>query len=143
LHINPEKQKEDIAMLKMGIIGMGKMGEFHAGWMTPQNQLQLVAVCEKSEKRIADLKKKYPQLHYYTDVDEFLKKEDIDFAVVVTTHETHEELVVKVLNAGKNVIVEKPMSMTYESTQQRRRIKSICSFIRAAVGTVIFCCSSR
>ncbi len=105
-------------MLKMGIIGMGKMGEFHAGWMTPENQLQLVAVCEKSEKRITDLKNKYPHLRFYTDVDEFLKKEDIDFAVIVTTHETHEDLVVRALNAGKNVIVEKPMSMTYASTQR-------------------------
>jgi len=103
-------------MLKMGIIGMGKMGEFHASWMTPANQLELVAVCEKSDKRRADLKAKYPQYRFYEDVDEFLAKEDIDFAVIVTTHETHEELAVKALNMGKNVIVEKPMSMTYEST---------------------------
>ena len=103
-------------MLKMGIIGMGKMGEFHAGWMTPENQLELVAVCEKSDQRRIELNSKYPKLRFYKDVDEFLKKEAVDFVVIVTTHETHEELAVKALNAGKNVIVEKPMSMTYEST---------------------------
>lgn len=105
-------------MLKMGIIGMGKMGEFHAGWMTPENNLELVAVCEKNDQRRNELNEKYPHLKFYSDVDEFLKKEPIDFAVIVTTHETHEELTVKALNAGKNVIVEKPMSMTYESTQR-------------------------
>lgn len=102
-------------MLKMGIIGMGKMGEFHADWMTPENHLQLVAVCERNPDRIKELEKRYP-ITYYTDVDEFLKSADIDFVVIVTTHESHEELTIKSLNAGKNVIVEKPMSMTYEST---------------------------
>lgn len=101
-------------MLKMGIVGFGKMGEFHAGWMTPENQLKLIAVCEKNPDRITQIKNKFPDLNIYQDIDDFLK-EDIDFAVIVTTHETHELLSIKALNAGKNVIVEKPMSMTYES----------------------------
>jgi predicted dehydrogenase len=51
-------------MLKMGIIGMGKMGEFHAGWMTPENQLELVAVCEKKDQRRNYLKSQYPNLRF-------------------------------------------------------------------------------
>ncbi len=105
-------------MLKMGIIGLGKMGEFHVGWMTPENQLQLVAACERNEKRVADLRKKY-DFPIYTDVDELLSKhKDLDFVVIVTTHETHEDLTVKCLNSGVNVIVEKPMTMTYDSAQR-------------------------
>lgn len=104
-------------MLKMGIIGFGKMGEFHAGWMVPENQLELIAICEKNPERMNQIKTRYPKIHVYQDVDNFLK-EDIDFAVIVTTHETHEELTIKAINAGKNVIVEKPMSMTYASTKR-------------------------
>ncbi len=105
-------------MHKMGIIGLGKMGEFHVGWMTPENQLQFVAACEMNKDRVKELKKKY-DVRFYTDIDEFLDKEkELDFAVIVTTHETHEALTVKCLNAGLNVIVEKPMSMSYESTQR-------------------------
>jgi len=104
-------------MLKMGIVGFGKMGEFHAGWMTPENQLQLVAVCEKSHDRASYVKDHFPGVQVYEDLSEFLK-EEIDFAVIVTTHETHEALTIQALNAGKNVIVEKPMSMTYASCQR-------------------------
>lgn len=105
-------------MLKMGIIGLGKMGEFHIGWMTPENQLELVAGCERSEKRIEELKTKY-DFRFYSDVDEFLEKEkELDFVVIVTTHESHEALTVKCLNAGFNVIVEKPMTMEYESAKR-------------------------
>ena len=74
-------------MLKMGIVGLGKMGEFHVDWMTPENQLQLVAACEKNKARVKELKKKY-DVRFYTEIDEFLDKEkELDFAVIVTTHE--------------------------------------------------------
>lgn len=105
-------------MLKMGIIGLGKMGEFHANWMIPENKLQLVAACERNPERIEQLKEKY-QINMYTNVNDFLSKEkDLDFAVIVTTHESHEALTVECLNAGVNVIVEKPMTMTYESAKR-------------------------
>ena len=105
-------------MLKMGIIGLGKMGEFHINWMTPENQLDLIAGCEKNQKRAEELRKKY-DFPIYTDVDEFLSREkELDFAVIVTTHESHEFLTIKCLDAGVNVIVEKPMTMTFESAQR-------------------------
>jgi predicted dehydrogenase len=104
-------------MLKMGILGMGKMGEYHAGWMTTENQLELVAVCERKPDRVEELKKKF-NARFYTDCDAFLLDKDVEFVVIVTTHESHEELTVKALNAGKHVIVEKPMSMTHDSTQR-------------------------
>jgi predicted dehydrogenase len=107
--------QEEVVMLKTGIIGMGKMGEFHAGWIKPENQLELVAVCEKNPGRVEELRDKY-DVRFYTDIDKFLAEESLDLAVIVTTHESHEELTVKALNAGLDVIVEKPMSMSYEST---------------------------
>ena len=55
---------------------------------------------------------------YRPDAEEFLTKADIDFVVIVTTNDVHEKFTVLALEKGKNVIVEKPMSMTYESTQR-------------------------
>jgi len=105
-------------MLKMGIVGFGKMGEFHAGWMTPENRLKLVAACDKNKQRLAEVKEKY-DIRLYDDLDRFLSEEnDLDFVIIVTTHESHEPLTIKCLNAGFNVIVEKPMTMTYESAQR-------------------------
>jgi len=102
-------------MLKMGIIGMGKMGAFHADWIINNKYLNLVAICEKNEKRISEIKKQYG-VDVYNDVDEFLRIKQLDFVVIVTTNEVHEELTVKALENKKNVIVEKPMSVNYEST---------------------------
>lgn len=99
-------------MLKMGIIGMGKMGEFHAGWIRNQEGMALTALCERNPTRAKTLADQYG-IAVYGDADTFLREAEIDFAVIVTTHDAHEELAVKALNAGRHVIVEKPMCMTY------------------------------
>jgi len=101
-------------MLKMGIIGMGKMGSFHADWINSNKDMKLIAICEKNEKRHDEIKKKYG-VEVYKNVDDFLDIKDLDFAVIVTTNEVHEELTIRALEKKKNVIVEKPMSVSYES----------------------------
>ena len=102
-------------MLKMGIIGFGKMAEFHAGWMTAENQLELVAICEKNPNRVEEIHKIY-SVPVYGNVDEFLAIPGMDFVVITTTNEVHADLTIRALECGKNVIVEKPMAMDYAST---------------------------
>ena len=101
---------------RMGIVGMGKMGGFHADWIAKNPQMELRAICEKNPGRIEQLRKQYP-VKIHQDYAAFLA-EDLDFVVVVTTNEAHEELTVAALNSGKHVIVEKPMSVSYESCRR-------------------------
>ena len=46
-------------------------------------------------------------------MDKLLCIKDIDYVVISTTNEVHEELTIKALSMGKNVIAEKPMSLDY------------------------------
>jgi predicted dehydrogenase len=100
----------------MGIVGMGKMGTFHADWIAENSGMDLVSICEKNPTRIAELKRQY-NVPFFSDYKEFLGQ-DLDFVIVVTTNEVHEELTVSALNSGKNVIVEKPMSVSYASCRR-------------------------
>ena len=102
-------------MINFGIIGMGKMGMMHANWIIENKDLNLVAVCEKNPARTEELKNKY-KIDVFTDFKDLLNTPEIDFIVVATTNEFHETLTIDVLESGKNVIVEKPMSLSYEST---------------------------
>jgi predicted dehydrogenase len=56
-------------MLKMGIVGLGKMGAIHTTWLTPENQLELVAICENNEARIQQIKDEYG-VPVYREADE-------------------------------------------------------------------------
>lgn len=104
---------------RMGIVGMGKMGGFHAEWIAKNSDMELRAICEKNPARIEKLREQYP-VTIHQDYVAFLEQE-LDFVVVVTTNESHEELTVAALNSGKHVIVEKPMSVSYESCRRMIR----------------------
>jgi len=101
-------------MLKMGIVGLGKMGAFHADWIRQNEGMELVAVCDKNSERLETAKTRYG-VEVYDDYNKFLGIENMDFVVVVTTNDVHESLSIKALENKKNVIVEKPMSVNYES----------------------------
>lgn len=102
-------------MIKVGILGFGKMGGFHADWITRTEGMEFTAVCDKQQERRQSAEAKYG-VRGYTDLDKFLSDSNVDLVVIVTTNEVHEELTVKALRAGKDVVVEKPMSISYEST---------------------------
>jgi len=102
-------------MITFGIVGMGRMGMMHADWIQENKQLKLAAACEKNPARTAELKNKY-NIEVFTDFNEFLKTPEMDFVVIATTNEFHEILTVAALESGRNVIVEKPMSLNYQST---------------------------
>ena len=102
--------------LKVGIVGMGKMGTFHAEWVAENPGLRLTAICEKNPARLRELKERY-KVEMFGDYGQFLES-DLDLVVVVTTNEAHEELTIRALNSGKHVIVEKPMSISYASCRR-------------------------
>ena len=104
-------------MLNIGIIGMGKMAKAHADWILGNKEMSLIAICEKNVSRHAEIKAQYG-VPVYENVEDFLKVKDLDMAVIATTNETHEELTIKSLESGCDVIVEKPMSVSYESAQR-------------------------
>ena len=53
-----------------------------------------------------------------TDYRDLLKNDDIDTIYVATRHDTHKEISLESLKAGKNVICEKPMAMNYEELEE-------------------------
>ncbi|MCL5069683.1 MAG: Gfo/Idh/MocA family oxidoreductase [Actinobacteria bacterium] len=104
-------------MMKMGIVGMGKMAQAHAQWILDNREMSLIAICEKNKSRHKEIEAQY-KVPVFSDIDQFLKIKDMDMVVIVTTNEVHEQLTIKSLNSGRDVIVEKPMSVNYESTHR-------------------------
>lgn len=97
------------------VIGYGpafNMGKAHCGWIEETRGLEIVAVCDLDPKRTAAAKADFPEVDTYNDLEEMLKDDSIDLVTVVTPHNTHAPLAIPCLEAGKHVIVEKPMCIT-------------------------------
>ena len=105
-------------MLKVGVIGVGSISELHIKPYLENDQAELVALCDLNEERLAEKGELYGVNSLYTDYQELLKNEEIDAVSICTWNNSHAEIAVAALEAGKHVLVEKPLSMTVEEALQ-------------------------
>ena len=118
-------------MIRAAVIGLGGMGRGHFNvykrLMAEGYPVELVALCDINEKvfgekttttNLDEFKKNndfnFHDFHLYTSVDEMLEKENLDFVSVVTPTYEHYSVTCKCLNAGVNVLSEKPMANNLE-----------------------------
>jgi predicted dehydrogenase len=99
--------------IKAGVVGYGR-NKIHVELITMTKGLELVAICDRDESRLEAAKKDYPGVGTFNDIELMLKDPGIDLVTIVTPHNTHAELALRALRAGKNVIVDKPMCITVE-----------------------------
>jgi predicted dehydrogenase len=89
----------------IGIIGYGGFGAFiHRAWDAMDNA-RVVAVCDSDPKR------KPRGVRFYTQVTEMLADGDIDIVSIATPPNTHHDLAIRCLKAGKAALIEKPLAL--------------------------------
>lgn len=96
-------------MIKLGIIGYGGMACWHVDRLAKTDGITAVAAYDIDSERVALAKKN--GLKAYSTLKEFLADKDINLVLVATPNDVHRELCVAAMNAGKNVICEKPVAM--------------------------------
>ena len=105
------KRPEDI---KVGVIGYGgafNMGRGHLNEMKRAGMTP-AAVAEIDPKRLEVAAQEFPGIETYTSVTAMLKKSDVHLLAIITPHNTHAELTIQCLTAGRHVVCEKPMAVT-------------------------------
>jgi 1,5-anhydro-D-fructose reductase (1,5-anhydro-D-mannitol-forming) len=110
-------------MVKMGIIGLGMMGQMHFNFYKSVNEVKVTAVCDIDENKlkssggvagnissgenILDL----TGIRLYTDLDKMLADGDLDAVTIVVPTYAHADCTIKALKAGLHVFCEKPMAL--------------------------------
>jgi predicted dehydrogenase len=93
-------------MLKLGIIGAGRLGSFHTGKAAAHSGVKLVGIADPNDTARRMLAEKYG-VQSFTSFDEMLPM--IDAAVIASPTFLHYGLGSACLEAGKHVLMEKPM----------------------------------
>ncbi len=97
--------------VKTGLASFGMSGRvFHAPLLNTNEGFELSAVFERSR---ADSKQLYPQVKVYRTYEDMLSDELLELVVVNTPDHLHYEMTKKALDAGKNVVVEKPFTQKF------------------------------
>ncbi len=93
------------------MIGAGGIAKNqHMPAIAKQEDLKLVAVCDVSEETAKAAAEKFEIKDVYTDYNEMLKRDDIHAVHICTPNFMHKPPTVDALNAGKHVMVEKPIA---------------------------------
>ncbi|MHB9134326.1 MAG: Gfo/Idh/MocA family protein [Armatimonadota bacterium] len=100
-------------MIRSAVIGIGGIGKWHGQMMRDTGKMEVCAVCDTNEKMREVAKEHFPGATFYTSVEKMLDKEKLDLVSIVVPHDLHAPFAISALNAGVNVIVEKPMATKY------------------------------
>jgi myo-inositol 2-dehydrogenase / D-chiro-inositol 1-dehydrogenase len=108
--------------LKFGLIGFGAWGQCHAGAIAKTSGAELAAIAAPSESSRAAAQDAYPQAQVVGDYRELLARDDIEVVDIVVPSYLHHEIASAVLNAGKHLLLEKPMALSLRECDDLIRI---------------------
>lgn len=103
---------------KIGIIGLGSISDQHLQGYQRVDEAELFAICDMNRSRAEEKAKQYGIPHVYTDYKELLANPEIEAVSICTWNNTHAEISIAALRAGKHVLVEKPLCRTVEEALQ-------------------------
>lgn len=98
-------------MIKFAVIGQGHIGKRHAEMIRRNPDSELIAVCDVLDREKLGLENITEK--FYTNINDLLaENEDVDVVNICTPNGFHAEYAVKSLEAGKHVVLEKPIALT-------------------------------
>ena len=129
--------------LRVAMIGHGFMGAAHSqGWRTAPHVFDLPAEAEmavivgRNADAMADAAAKWGWAESATDWREVIARDDIDLVDIVTPGDSHAEIAIAALEAGKHVLCEKPLANTVAEAEAMAdaAARAAARGIRAMVG---------
>jgi scyllo-inositol 2-dehydrogenase (NADP+) len=100
--------------IKVGVVGYGaafNMGRQHLREMQ-SNGMVPTAMAEIDPARRKAATNDFPGIKTYSKVSSMLTHSDVDLIAIITPHNTHADLALQCLKAGRSVVIEKPMTIT-------------------------------
>ena len=108
------KEECNMSTIKVGVIGVGQMGTYHAQIYRKLPQTELVALCEFNDTRRAQLETEFPGVKTYKDYKQMLEEADIEAVSIVLPDNMHREAVELAVKHNKHILLEKPLAKELE-----------------------------
>ena len=125
--------------LGVGIVGLGHVAEHQVAALRLSDDFALLAACDHDSGARATLA---AAIDTYESLDEMLERSDLDVVIVATPNRLHVEHGIRVMEAGKRLLVEKPVAETqadFDSfAEKKRSLAGRCSVaLHAAFGVEV------
>ncbi|MCD7805868.1 MAG: Gfo/Idh/MocA family oxidoreductase [Lachnospiraceae bacterium] len=105
---------------KLGIVGFGGMAGWHEKLIRRIDELEIAGVWDIKPSRLAAAEEK--GLKACGSLEELLADPQIDMVLVATPNDVHKEIAIAAMEAGKNVVCEKPITLSSTDLKQMRAV---------------------
>ncbi len=105
-------------MITVAVIGCGYWGPNLLRNFTQFPKVRVKTACDLNKERLRHIAQLYPSVNTVTDMDEIANDPEVDAVVVATPVTTHHPIAMKMFEAGKHVLVEKPMASSIAEAEE-------------------------
>lgn len=107
--------------LRVGIVGVGRWGTNYLKTLSPMGGVRVTHACSRNRNELRDIvKQHYPRgrIKIHTSYKMMLREKDIDAIIIATPGSTHYIFTKQALQAGKHVLVEKPLAFRTDDAEE-------------------------
>jgi myo-inositol 2-dehydrogenase/D-chiro-inositol 1-dehydrogenase len=112
----------DASPVRFGLVGFGAWGSHHARAIAKTSGAELVAVAAKSAASRAAAGGEFPAAAIHAHYRDLVARDDLDVVSIVVPSHLHFEIASAALEAGKHVLLEKPMALAVADCRQLVRM---------------------
>jgi myo-inositol 2-dehydrogenase / D-chiro-inositol 1-dehydrogenase len=106
--------KDATTAMRFGLVGYGAFGRLHAQSIAKVEDASLAAICARGDEAAAAAAADFPGVTIHRDYRALVQDGSVDVVDVVTPNHSHAEIGIAALDAGKDLLLEKPMANTIE-----------------------------
>jgi len=126
-----------MAPLRVGVIGVGWHGGTHVQNFKANPRAEITALCDINETLLAERARELGGTRTFTDYHDLLACDEVDAAVIALPDHLHRDPAVAACQAGKHVLLEKPMALSVEGAE------AVAAAAREAEGCFMLNLSNR
>lgn len=104
--------------VRFGVVGVGNFGRLHALTLAGLAEAELVAVVDRHQSALDAMRRELPHVRPWTDFEDALQEAGAEAWVIATNTRSHIPVAERILSAGRQVLVEKPLAQSVVSAQQ-------------------------
>jgi len=108
----------------IGVIGAGWIAKAHMGFLLETGRANITWIAARNPENLEKVRSKFDIPNKTHDYHDILKDPAVEVVLIATPPDTHREMFIETLRAGKHVLLEKPMALNMEELEEMMEVKA-------------------
>ena len=108
----------------IGVIGAGWIAKAHMGFLQETGRASITWIAARNPENLEKVRNDFDIPNKTHDYKDILKDPDVEVVLIATPPDTHREMFIEAIRAGKHVLLEKPMALTKEELEEMMQLKA-------------------